>query len=128
MEPTTAASAPAPTMTVAELARRLGIDESTARRRLRDGALPGLKLGAAWVIDRARVERFVAGREDAQGRPLVADPAPASAMPELSLLPARPADPARHGLDWLRGLHAALDLLLATADVDRARDRAQPSA
>ena len=60
-------------MTVPELAQRCGIDPSTAFRYLRAGKLPGVQVGSRWLIDRARVERFLAGLEDAAGQPLIHD-------------------------------------------------------
>ena len=68
---TTAEHGADPTMTVPELARRVGIDASTAYRYLRAGRLPGVHVGSNWLIDRERVERFMAGREDATGQPLI---------------------------------------------------------
>src|SRR4051794_37731255 len=68
---TTAEQGADPTMTVPELARRVGIDASPAYRYLRAGRLPGVHVGSNWLIDRERVERFMAGREDAAGRPLI---------------------------------------------------------
>src|SRR5215211_4868956 len=79
-----------PTMTVAELARRVGIDASTAYRYLRAGQLPGVHVGSNWLIDRERVERFMAGREDAAGQPLIhaaATDTPLSPGASLTLLP-----------------------------------------
>ena len=69
----------APTMTVPELAARMGIDQSTAWRYLRDGKLPGVQVASRWLIDRERVERFLSGKEDAAGNPLVADESPSLA-------------------------------------------------
>lgn len=103
-----------PTMTVAELAARVGIDPSTAYRYLVAGQLPGVQIGQRWVIDRERVERFVAGKEDAAGRLLVEEPA-AMAAPALTLLPERAPDGAVQALAWLRGAHAAVGLLLGAA-------------
>ena len=74
-EGSTAGHGADPTMTVPELARRVGIDASTAYRYLRAGQLPGVHVGSNWLIDRERVERFMAGREDAAGRPLIDAPA-----------------------------------------------------
>ncbi len=108
-------SDPAPTMTVPELAARLGIDPSTAFRYLRAGKLPGVQIGSRWLIDRERVERFLAGREDARGQPLTHAPSAAD-VPALTLLPERPSDSTETALLWLRGAHAALQLLLQSAD------------
>jgi excisionase family DNA binding protein len=100
-----------PTMTVPELAARVGVDESTAYRYLRVGKLPGVQAGSSWLIDRERVERFMAGQEDASGRPLV--PAAATAPAALTLLPEPARDEADLAVRWLQGLHAALGLLAA---------------
>jgi excisionase family DNA binding protein len=104
-----------PTMTVPELAERVGVDVSTAYRYLRAGTLPGVQAGSSWLIDRERVTRFMGGLEDAAGMPLVRAPATADA-PELTLLPPRVLDDTGLAMAWLRGAHAALGLLLETAD------------
>ena len=103
-----------PTMTVPELAARAGIDSSTAYRYLRAGQLPGVQVGSNWLIDRERVERFLAGREDAAGRPLIHDPPP-SVTPALTLLPERTPDTSEIALLWLRGAQAAMELLVGAA-------------
>jgi excisionase family DNA binding protein len=104
-----------PTMSVPELAQRLGIDQSTAWRYLRAGKLPGVQVGSRWLIDRERVERFLAGKEDAAGQPLVLAPPEGHDVPALTLLPERTPDTAETALSWLRGLHAALELLVSAA-------------
>jgi excisionase family DNA binding protein len=90
----------------------VGVDESTAYRYLRAGKLPGVQAGSSWLIDRERVERFMAGQEDASGRPLVATPA-TPAQTALTLLPEPARDEADLAVRWLQGLHAALGLLAA---------------
>lgn len=106
------------TMTVPELAVRVGVDASTAYRYLRAGTLPGVRVGASWLIDRARVERFMAGHEDAVGRPLVS---PVLTMPAatLTVLPEPAQNDAAVALRWLQGLHAVLGLLVASAGEGR---------
>ena len=104
-----------PTMTVPELAARVGVDESTAYRYLRAGKLPGVQAGSSWLIDRERVERFMAGQEDAGGQPLVVTPA-TSAPVALTLVPEPARDEADLAVRWLQGLHAALGLLVAGVD------------
>lgn len=47
------------TLTVAEAAELLGIEERTLRRRLRQGTVPGTKTGNVWLIPRSELERFV---------------------------------------------------------------------
>jgi excisionase family DNA binding protein len=113
-----------PTMTVAELAARVGIDPSTAYRYLVAGQLPGVQVGQRWVIDRERVERFVAGKEDAAGRVLVDEAdAPATRPGEgaavLTVLPGRAPDARMLALGWLQGAHAALALLVEAAGAER---------
>lgn len=116
---TTAEHGADPTMTVPELARRVGIDASTAYRYLRAGRLPGVHVGSNWLIDRERVERFMAGREDAAGRPLIQE-SPAtetSLVPpvSLTLVPEWTPNSAQTALNWLRGAQAALELLTGAA-------------
>jgi excisionase family DNA binding protein len=105
-------------MTVPELAARLGIDPSTAFRYLRSGKLPGVQVGSRWLIDRARVERFLAGLEDAAGRPLIQAPSvndtPLAPGASLTLLPERTPDTTETAMTWLRGARAAVDLLVGS--------------
>ena len=108
------ARSPSPTMTVPELAERCGIDTSTAYRYLRAGRLPGLNPGNGWIIDRQRVERYLAGRENAACRPLIQD-APMIDVPALTLLPERTPATAETALSWLRGAQAAMELLVGAA-------------
>lgn len=110
-----------PTMTVQELAARMGIDQSTAWRYLRDGKLPGIQVGNRWVVDRERVERFIAGKEDAAGNPLMASEAPALA-PVLELVPRSAPNETTQAVAWLRGLMAALELLSTTVEATTERD------
>ena|SRR5215218_362109 len=105
------ARSPSPVMTVPELAERCGIDASTAYRYLRAGRLPGLNPGNGWIIDRQRVERFLAGREDAAGRLLIHE-TPTIEAPALTLLPERTRDSADLAMTWLRGAQAAMELLV----------------
>lgn len=110
-----------PMMTVPELAKRMGIDPSTAWRYLRDGKLPGVQVGSRWLIDRDRVERFLAGKEDAAGQPLVTVEAPAMA-PMLELVPREAQHETTQAVTWLRGLMAALELLSTTVEATTERD------
>jgi excisionase family DNA binding protein len=112
--PPTGGRDPSPTMTVPELAERVGVELSTAYRYLRAGRLPGVQVGSSWLIDRGRVERFMAGYEDAAGRILIQDPPPSGPV-GLTLLPGRPPESEEIALLWLRGAHAAFDLLLGAA-------------
>ena len=110
-----------PMMTVPELAKRMGIDPSTAWRYLRDGKLPGVQVGSRWLIDRDRVERFLAGKEGAAGQPLVTVEAPAMA-PMLELVPREAQHETTQAVTWLRGLMAALELLSTTVEATTERD------
>lgn len=97
-------------LTVPELAGRMGIDPSTAWRYLRDGKLPGVQVGSRWLIDRDRVERFLAGKEDAQGRPLFDfEPSPITRVSDP--LPILAFTDHERALEWLRGLIATLELV-----------------
>lgn len=112
---TSEGSSSSPLMTVVELAERIGVDVSTAYRYLRAGSLPGVQAGSSWLIDRARVERFLAGQEDAAGQPLMTTTSRGD-VATLTVLPAVTASRANLAQEWLRGLHAALGLLLDAAD------------
>ncbi|HEY8393612.1 MAG TPA: helix-turn-helix domain-containing protein [Thermaerobacter sp.] len=48
-------------MTVAEAAAYLRVDERTVRRLLREGRLPGRKVGREWRLHKAALDRFLAG-------------------------------------------------------------------
>lgn len=113
-----------PTMTVPELAQRMGIDQSTAGRYLRSGKLPGVQVGSRWLIDRERVERFLAGKEDAAGNPLATAEAVA-VTPVLELVPRATRGETSQALVWLRGLVAALELLSTTVEATTERDAPQ---
>jgi len=113
-------------MSVAELAARVGIDPSTAYRYVAAGRLPGTKVGSRWLIDPARLERFLAGQEDAAGRPLLPrpnHPAPIAALPPPA---AEPADGRRELLKVLGLLRAALDLAIDAVAAAGPADRAEP--
>ena len=75
---------------------------------------PASILGNGWIIDRQRVERFLAGREDAAGRPLIHE-TPTTDAPALTLLPERIPDTTETALTWLRGAQAAMELLVGAA-------------
>ena len=109
-----------PTMTVPELAARMGIDQSTAGRYLRSGKLPGVQVGSRWLIDRERVERFLSGKEDAAGNPLITAEAVAHG-PVLELVPRAAPTEVSQALTWLRGLMAALELLSSTVEATTER-------
>ncbi len=68
-------------VSVAEAAARLGVDRSRVQRMLRDGALPGRRLGREWLVDGAAVARL-AENPHRGGRPM----APARAWGLLDLL------------------------------------------
>jgi excisionase family DNA binding protein len=111
-----------PTMTAPELAARVGVHESTVYRYLRAGKLPGVQAGGSWLIDWERVERFMAGQEDASGRPLVT-PVSVRSTATLTVLPEPASDDALDALRWLHGLRAALGLLAAGVDHHGGQER-----
>lgn len=100
-------------LTVAEAAARLGVDDSRARRMLRDGVLPGRRVGRQWLVPSEEVARL-SGHGRRAGRPL----APARAWGLLDLLDDGSAP-------WLspvaRSQTRTLLRRLAGADADRWR-------
>ena len=68
-------------VSVAEAAVRLGVDRSRVQRMLRDGALPGRRLGREWLVDGTAVAQL-AENPHRGGRPM----APARAWGLLDLL------------------------------------------
>jgi excisionase family DNA binding protein len=70
-------------LTVAETARLLRRSTEQVRRYLREGVIPGRRVGGQWFINRAAAERFMAkrGAESVFVRRLVAvdDPDPLAA-------------------------------------------------
>jgi hypothetical protein len=67
------------------------------------------------------MERFLAGKEDAAGNPLVAVETPPMA-PILELVPQAAQTETGQALAWLRGLMAALELLSMTVEATTERD------
>ncbi len=51
-------------ITVADTAKLLGRSTEQVRRYLREGELPGRRLGGQWFIDRADAEAFLLRRRD----------------------------------------------------------------
>src|SRR5918997_26416 len=51
-------------ITVAETAKLLGRSTEQVRRYLREGELPGRRLGGQWFIDRADADAFLLRRRD----------------------------------------------------------------
>ncbi len=98
---------PSVLMAIPELSQRLGVDSSTTQRWLTAGHLPGVKVGVRWVINRDRMERFLAGEEDVAGRLRnePSEPHTTASIPDA-------VDDRQAAFVWLRGLRAALDLLL----------------
>ena len=56
-------------MSSTEAARELGITPEAASRLVRQGKLPGVKIGRSYVIPRESVESFSIGYIPARGRP-----------------------------------------------------------
>lgn len=100
-------------LSVAEAAKRLGVDDSRARVMLRAGLLPGRRVGRQWLVPSEEVSRLSSQRRFA-GRPF----APARAWGVLDLLDSGSAP-------WLspvaRSQTKALLRRLAGADADRWR-------
>ena len=51
-----------PALTAAEFARRVGCSEEKARMMLRDGELPGFKVGSHWRVRPEIAEAYQAGQ------------------------------------------------------------------
>ena len=56
-------------MSSAEAARKLGITPEAASRLVKQGKLPGVKIGQSYVIPRESVDSFSIGYVPARGRP-----------------------------------------------------------
>ena len=66
-------------ITVSDTAKLLGRSTEQVRRYLREGELPGRRLGGQWFIDRADAEAFLLRRRDGsdfERRLTVGDPDP----------------------------------------------------
>ena len=66
-----------PVMTVSEVAAYLKIAESTVYRLVKEGRLPGRKVGGAWRFSRQELEKWLAqpaGAEEISGLEEEADP------------------------------------------------------
>lgn len=46
-------------LTISESAKRLNIAERTLRKWLREGILPGAKMGRIWRVDEKDLEEFI---------------------------------------------------------------------
>lgn len=46
-------------LTISESAKRLNITERTLRKWLREGVLPGVKMGRIWRVDDQDLEEFI---------------------------------------------------------------------
>lgn len=55
------ATAPADTMSVQQLAVKLGWSLRTTYARLRDGSIPARQVGSRWVISRRRISAWLHG-------------------------------------------------------------------
>ncbi len=51
-----------PIMTIAEVAKYLGLHELTVRRLAREGEIPALKLGRQWRVKRDLLEKWIEKR------------------------------------------------------------------
>ncbi|MBE3562246.1 MAG: helix-turn-helix domain-containing protein [Hydrogenibacillus schlegelii] len=51
-------------LTPEEAAKRLRVSVRTVYRQLKDGRLPGVKVGGQWRIRREELERYLAGEVD----------------------------------------------------------------
>ena len=58
-------------MTMAELAEYLNVRHRTLYRFVRDGEIPGFKIGGAWRFDRADIDHWIE-RQKVHGPELVA--------------------------------------------------------
>jgi excisionase family DNA binding protein len=67
------------TLTVAETAKLLGRSTEQVRRYLREGVLPGRRLGGQWFVARGDVERLL-GQRQAPQSPIL--PAPGETDPD----------------------------------------------
>ena len=56
-----------PYVEVSQAARELAVHPETVRRLLRQGELPGNKVGTLWLIERAVLERFKAAYDPRPG-------------------------------------------------------------
>ena len=56
-------------MSASDAARELGITPEAASRLVREGRLPGVKIGRSYVIPRESVDSFSIGYVPARGRP-----------------------------------------------------------
>lgn len=48
-------------LTIKQVARLLQLPEQTVRQRLREGTLPGVRLGKHWRVSRAGLDRLLTG-------------------------------------------------------------------
>lgn len=53
-------------LTVAEVAKKLRVDESTVRIWIRTGKLPAIRVGRQYRVDRAAYEQFIGAKEKPQ--------------------------------------------------------------
>ena len=51
-----------PIMTIAQLAKHIGLPELTVRRLAREGLIPALKLGRQWRIKRDLLDEWMGNR------------------------------------------------------------------
>jgi len=56
------------TYTSAEMAEILGISEQIVRKHLREGIMPGRRIGGIWLVHRATFDTWVATQFGAEAR------------------------------------------------------------
>ena len=54
-------------LSIKAVARRLGVHDSTVYRLVREGELPGFKVGGQWRFSEERMESWIEGRVAAEG-------------------------------------------------------------
>jgi excisionase family DNA binding protein len=58
------------TYPVSEAAAKLGISEPTLRKGIKQGLIPGYRIGATYVIGKAAIERYLAGEWTPPSKPV----------------------------------------------------------
>jgi excisionase family DNA binding protein len=100
-----ATTEPGELLTVAEAAKLLQRSTEQVRRYLREGVLPGRRLGGQWFIDRAEAAAFLSRRpsgDEFQHKLAVSDPDPLGAT--LAIGGSGGGDVARGRVGYLQSL------------------------